>query len=216
MKRKLLSAFSSICLLGFSAFASPVRADDPPASGENATRITYRQLTWDDFRVDDRTPGMSAQSHIYTSFGFKSRVEGRNDSYVATVTELTFNGGFDRQRSWRRSSVGARSELLLDHEQGHFDLAELKLRQLRRWKPEEMPTGAGRSPEEAYRDLKKKLQTRYHDEIKDLERTQRRYDEETKHGVRRDIQNQWRERIDRALKELPQVTPTAPAAGRVR
>lgn len=178
-------------------------AGDPPPDKSN--RIAYRRLTWDDFRVDDNTSGLSAQTHTFTSFAFKSKVVGHSGAYTATAYQLTFDGGFDKGSSWRRSYVTENGELLLAHEQGHFDIEELKLRQLRRWKIADLPQGFSTTPEDAHKDLKKRLDALYQAEVDDMKKIQRRYDAETDHGTRREIQLAWTEKLNKALTLLPPI-----------
>jgi hypothetical protein len=198
MNRILLPLFLLFCV----AVVPPSFADDPPTA-KDSDLISYRRLTWDDFRVDDKAPGMAAQTHTFITFSFRSRIAGHDGAFTASATDLTFVGGFDRKRSWRRSSVSEQNEQLLAHEQGHFDLEELKLRQFRRWKVQDLPQGHGTTSDLAYDDLKKRLQALYHTEVDDLEKMQRQYDEETNHGTRREIQEQWTQRINHALQLLP-------------
>ena len=100
------------------------------ANPREAERISYRQLTWADFHVNNKAPGKSAQTLTFLSYQYTARAEGIPGTFTARAVETTFHCGFDRSKSWRRSTVSLDNRLLLIHEQGHFDITELKRRQL--------------------------------------------------------------------------------------
>ncbi len=165
-------------------------------------RVPHRHLSWSDFRVDDKAPGLSAQTQTFLSYKYTASALSSvlGDVYSASIARIVFTGGFDRGRSWRRSSVQVDNLLLLEHEQGHLDLNELKLRQLRAMEPEDFPTGEGKTAKSALDDLDNKLRTIYKWHLDDLEKTQKRYDLETRYGTNRIVQTQWTERLRKALE----------------
>jgi hypothetical protein len=184
-----------------------------PENPREAERIPYRQLTWADFRVNDAAPGKSAQTLTFLSYQYTARAEGIPGAFTAKVAETIFNGGFDRSKSWRRSSVSLDNRLLLIHEQGHFDITELKRRQLQQLPLDELPEGAGPTPKAALDDLDQKMRAFYRWHVADMEQIQRRYDRETEHGIQRDLQAQWNTRLRVALQIAAQpVTPPSSVA----
>jgi hypothetical protein len=167
-------------------------------------RVLYKTLTWDDYRVDDDAPGMSAQTQTFIGYSYKARAEGSGKQFTATVISITFYGGMDQTRSWRRSSVRRDDSLLLQHEQGHLDINEVKARQLQMLGPADMPRGTGKDPKEALADLDRQMVRTYKSHVEEMQVVQRRYDEETAHGTRPEQQNAWSGRLRRALQSLPQ------------
>jgi hypothetical protein len=163
-------------------------------------RFSYRRLTWADFRVDDKSPGKSAQTQAFLSYQYSARAEGVPSTFQARVTSITFAGGFDRTKSWRRSSVSTNNRLLLEHEQGHLDLTELKRRELMQLPLTDLPIGEGSTPRSALTDLDTKMRAFYKWHMKDLEQTQRRYDRETEHGTIRPVQERWNTQVRVALQ----------------
>jgi hypothetical protein len=186
-----------------SLFALPSAAPSPrvgPETGVSNDRIAYRRLTWGDFRVNDKAPGKSAQTQTFLSYQYTARSEGLPGAFNARVAEITFNCGFDRGKSWRRSTVSPNNRLLLEHEQGHLDITELKKRQLQLLLPEELPQAEGPNPKVALAELDRKMREFYRWHVEDMERIQRRYDRETEHGVQREAQAHWNLRLRMALE----------------
>jgi hypothetical protein len=137
---------------------------------------------------------------------------------------------FDPARSWWRTTTGAsgpewipqrhrshpndirrgaegRDKQLLDHEQLHFDLAEVAVRKLRSRFDELKGACADPDGEAAL-----------HEEVvkadRDLQQEQARFDAETSHGSNGLVQGQWGARIRQQLDQLPR--PPAPAQPRRR
>ncbi len=86
----------------------------------------YQKLTWEDFQGNIEVNSVKAAS---TSSGvrYSASMLTRSDKI-----EITFeiHSYFNKNRSWRY--VDKQSEALLRHEQGHFDIAELHARLLRK------------------------------------------------------------------------------------
>ncbi|GAB4466174.1 MAG: hypothetical protein OHK0029_37300 [Armatimonadaceae bacterium] len=174
-------------------------ATTPPARNG---RVPHKKLTWSDFRVDDDAEGLSAQTQTFVTYTYTGRAVRRagETRFTATVAKIRFDGGFDRNNSWRRSEVRADDLLLLEHEQGHLDLNEIKVRQLRAIPLTELPAGSGATSREALADLEKKLRTWSQWHLDDLEKTQKQYDEETQFGTKREVQRQWTTRLQNTLR----------------
>ena len=107
--------------------------------------------------------------------------------------EFTFEVSaiFHRDSSWVVArQVDAR---LLEHEQGHFDLAEIYARRLSR---------ALRGLPEACEDIEETrtlIQTLLNLNQQELEEEQRRYDIETRHGTSKRKQGTWTDALRRRL-----------------
>lgn len=119
-------------------------------------------------------------------------------------TRVDPSSGIDRIQSDARRGAEGRDRQLLDHEQLHFDLAELAVRRLRT-RFEEMK-GACADPDG---------EARLHEEVvkadRDLQEEQARFDAETSHGSNDLVQSQWGARIRQQLDLLPrQPAPAQP------
>lgn len=165
-------------------------------------RVLYRTLSWADYRVDDKAPGMSAQTQTYIGYRYKARASAKGATAVAVVTNVQFYGGVDRAKSWRRSTVKPDDFLLLQHEQGHLDINEVKVRQLQTLSAADMPIGSGKTPKEALAHLDKQMIRIYKTHVSEMQAMQRRYDTETAHGTQRDVQGEWTGRLLTALRTV--------------
>lgn len=91
------------------------------AEQANANLIEWtaaRKLTWDDFKAPADPASTNAaltSSSINVEFGYDDQ-----------ELQFTIKCQFDKNKSW----VRVRSTTILQHEQGHFDIAELHARKL--------------------------------------------------------------------------------------
>jgi len=143
-----------------------------------------RRLRWSDFRA---SPPRGKEIRALSGWtiepsGLRCGADGTFDARVRAV--------FLPDRSWVR---GAASGALLAHEQGHFDLAEVYARRLRRRLRDEVtPYCPGKAAAAA-------AQRVYDDVLDAAERESARYDADTDHGQRSEQQRRWRQRISAAL-----------------
>ncbi len=104
-----------------------------------------------------------------------------------------------------RRGVDGRDRQLLEHEQLHFDLAEIAVRRLRA-RFDELKGACANPDGDAV----------LHEEVvkadRALQEEQARFDAETSHGSNDLVQSQWGARIRQQLDQLPR--PPAPAQPR--
>lgn len=186
-------------LLATAAAAAAPRFD-------NATETTHRQVTWADFK--GRLSGSAAeQAQISTaiqSLPLEVRATPVNKGYwVAAPQAVHFYATMNKALSG--AGKGARTELLLAHEQGHFDLTEIMARRLSQRLAGVEAQGA--SAEEARANVMAKIDRAHRAAVAELAEAQALYDRETKHGVVRRKQRQWDRRIAVMLEEAskPQI-----------
>ena len=137
--------------------------------------IPGENLTWDDFKSacmskETMAKGASISSYIAVSYS-------KNGSMVFSYMVPEY--------SWRMPGLDSRE--LLGHEQLHFDITEVFARKLRQLL-------AGVRPEDFGRIQQHRREVLYQWGL-----AQRRYDDETHHGLRREKQEAWRANIDKAL-----------------
>jgi hypothetical protein len=117
------------------------------------------------------------------------------------------SSGIDRIQSDVRRGADGRERQLLDHEQLHFDLAEVAVRKLRSRFDELKAACADPDGEAAL-----------HEEVvkadRDLQQEQARFDAETSHGSNGLVQAQWGALVRQQLDQLSR--PPAPAQPRRR
>jgi hypothetical protein len=138
------------------------------------------KLRWDDFRgpIGPADPSyQGAASHLSIAIRL---------SCTNNVPDLHVSAEFDRNRSWARPNMTAG---LLEHEQVHFDIAELYARRTRvEWREVGNPC-ANAAAVRAIADRNSRL----------AEGLQDVYDEETHHGTRPGAQTEWAGRLRRML-----------------
>ncbi len=136
-------------------------------------------LRWDDFRGEEgraRRPYQGAESRLTIALRF---------SCTHSIPDFKVWAEFDRNNSWARPGMPAS---LLEHEQVHFDIAELYARGTRRAFSQVPDPCENPSAVEDISDHNNELSAR----------AQQNYDEETLHGTLPDRQAAWTRRI-RAL-----------------
>lgn len=158
-------------------------------SGEENGAIEWhakRKLVWDDFK--GKTPSNS-QNHAQSWVGIDFFGKCVANKFVFEVTAV-----FNMDSSWVVEYKN--TERLLKHEQGHFDIAEIFARKLRKRLGEiKQPCSNMDNTELLIQKLTKNNKIRLLSEQDD-------YDRETRHGSRKNRQKKWQEKISNRLKSL--------------
>ncbi|MCL2329488.1 MAG: DUF922 domain-containing Zn-dependent protease [Bacteroidetes bacterium] len=177
--KTILTIFASLSLLILYSFL-------PPSQEKNDDTIIWskdRPLTWDDFKMKAPQSSQGA-AWIYYNLSLNLQSEG-NTVNINTATFMI------PKKSWVKN--GSKSEELLKHEQGHFDIAEIHARKLRKSIQEGTFT---------HKNIQEKINKIYSQTFSKLEAQQKLYDKETDHHRNKEKQIEWNERIARELKEL--------------
>jgi hypothetical protein len=198
-----------------------------PPEIDDARFTTYRQITWEDFldrsSGDPRQPANKLRRPEKVGGGFTSvtawllsvvqidevdivarPVEGASDRgrWVAVPRRYRVYSLMDKQASG--FLPGAQNASTLEHEQGHFDLAELCARRFRIEVGELEATG--KSAEQAQQRLIRLLSEQHQRLGRRFRLIQKRYDGETDHAQKTRAQARWRRDLDRWLqREDPRV-----------
>ncbi len=145
-----------------------------------------RELRWEDFRkAPPPNRKFNAQSWVALDVSVVC-AEGRFFYDVSAV--------FNCDSSWVRQAKGV--DKLLRHEQGHFDLAEIAARDLRK-AFSELNESCGDLDE-----MKKKANVLVTYNRMKLNTEQSRYDSETRYGSDSKKQKQWEDKIAQRLDKL--------------
>lgn len=138
-----------------------------------------RPLTWNDYKAPP-DPNSDAAASTTTIIGVEYAISPSRFSYKV-------NCRFSKDHSWGLH----KTEYILRHEQGHFDIAEFFARMLHR------ELGAYEFNSRTYdRDLK----IIYDQVMREKENMQNQYDRETNHSINRDNQEEWLEKIRKMLE----------------
>ena len=157
------------------SFSAQNRSSDIPWNAS-------RRLTWSDF---------------------KSRPDNNSTNAALTSSKITFNYGygsekgfnytiscvFDKNSSWGR----VKTDYILSHEQGHFDIAEMYARKLHKaLKAYSFNAGT----------VSKEVPALYQKTMKEESEAQNQYDHETNFSRDKEQQAFWLEKIQRGLDAL--------------
>lgn len=142
---------------------------------------TYeKRLTWDDFLCEPKR-GTDAVASTSTSLGISYQlVNGKLDFRITCQ--------FNKEKSWGL----LKTDYILAHEQGHFDITEIFARKLYE---------ALQNYEFNKRTFKRDISKIYEAIVKQKEEFQKAYDGETDHSRKRSVQYDWLEKIDNLLAE---------------
>jgi hypothetical protein len=158
--------------------AYSINKDSKEENSEFIPWVTRRTLNWNDFQCAPRR-NTDAVASTSTSLGLSYQVNHGELSY-----EITCN--FSKLKSWGLT----KTEYILAHEQGHFDITELFARKLN----ESLLKYSFNK--RTYRDDINRI---YQAIVAQKEEMQQAYDGETDHSRKRRIQNEWHEAIEQML-----------------
>ncbi|MCZ6693600.1 MAG: DUF922 domain-containing protein [Bacteroidetes bacterium] len=146
-----------------------------------------KRLTWPDFQGEPEGDiDFKAMTNWQLSFDFQlSKAKGEINTHFNVYTF------FDNQKSWVREGNG--SEQLLQHEQLHFDIAELFARKLRK----QFAIYSFKS--ENYQE---ELNLLFDASLDSCNVVQTQYDLDTEHGLNQEKQQEWLQKIDQELMQL--------------
>lgn len=138
------------------------------------------RLTWTDYKGRPN-PESDAAASTTTLLGIEYNIKSNQFGYK--IQSL-----FSKDRSWGLH----KTDYILSHEQGHFDLAEVFARKLH------MKMSEYKFNRKTYQKDLKKI---YQDILDEKEETQNEYDEETRHSINRAKQAKWLKKIEEMLEE---------------
>jgi hypothetical protein len=139
-----------------------------------------KKLTWADYKGQAKTDTDAAASTA-TYLGIEYNFNNKGFDYKITCS-------FSRTKSWGLH----KTDYILAHEQGHFDIAEIFARKLNK-KMSEYKFNKNK-----FKDDLKKI---YITITTEKEEMQNDYDRETNHSINKDKQAEWLKKIDQLLIE---------------
>lgn len=175
---KYLFLLFALILLPFSGIAQK------PDSASSPNIIYWsegQKLVWTDF---DGLAERYSEHAALSVVGLESRMD-----FTAKEYQISIRTYFDKDESWSKTWTA----LLLTHEQGHFDLAEIHARKFRKQILEVIH--AGRLTTSEFKALHESM-------MADLKNAQNEYDEATNFSMDYREQLKWKDQIKEELKQL--------------
>ena len=139
-----------------------------------------RKLTWTDYKGTAK-PGSDVAASTATYLGIEYSFNSKGFGYKITCS-------FSKTKSWGLH----KTDYILAHEQGHFDIAEIFARKLNR----EMSVYKFDKD-----NFKEDLKNIYQRITMEKENMQNDYDRETNHSILKEKQMEWLKKITRLLDE---------------
>jgi hypothetical protein len=140
-----------------------------------------RRLTWADYKSRPN-PNSDAAASTTTYLGIDYNIGSTSFSYK-------IESRFSKTRSWGLH----KTDYILSHEQGHFDIAEVFARKLHKKMSEY---------KFSRKTYEKDLRKIYNEVTEEKEKTQNEYDGETRHSINKEKQAEWLKKIEKMLEEL--------------
>lgn len=149
-------------------------------NSESVPWIFERRLTWEDFLSEPKR-NTDAVASTSTSLGISYRAENGALDYTITCN-------FSKHKSWGL----LKTDYILAHEQGHFDITEIYARKLHKALQEYTFN------RKTYRQ---DINGIYSGIVREKEAMQAAYDNESDHSRHRRLQYEWLDKIDQMLEE---------------
>ena len=139
-----------------------------------------RKLTWDDYKAAPDTSGeFAASTTTYLEIEYTFMTDG---------FRFKIKSSFSQTNSWGLN----KTNYILRHEQGHFDIAEIFARKLyQQMKQYKYNNKTG----------KEDTQKLYNTIVDEKAKMQDDYDVETNHSINKEKQKEWLKKIEKMLEE---------------
>jgi hypothetical protein len=196
--------------LSFFAVATGYGLGEDDSTARTARRYQRGPLAIKEFRAAPGDGGAAfTATRIFSEFKYDTK--GRNGRYVATLTRFRAYAAFLPNESWWRADDDPR---LLDHEQGHFDIAEINARKLtlsfgKLLAGGRTVTAGGVSAAAASKSLTKKLDEVMRRIDQQVRQENTDYDRITRHGADARVQREHRRvqelTLNRSTDELQEL-----------
>jgi hypothetical protein len=151
--------------------------------GDSIYYSANRPLTWADFQSKIASDLYDAE--VFPTIGYDERSEVSNG---IIHVRLLMKVCLPKSACWVKD--GSRNDYILNHEQRHFDIAEISALHF------EQKIAAETLTTDNYEGT---INVEYLEAYRELNRLQKAYDTETRHGSDHAAQRQWNDRIDKEL-----------------
>ncbi len=172
-----LKYFITLSLFLFAAHQSQVSEETSQEAEVVSNRIAWDKnhtLSWSDFKGKaDNYSSLDA----YTMLGIELEVLGQKNGKV----DMGVFGYFEKNKSWVKSKEKTAS--LLSHEQRHFDLCEIYRRKM-------IEKLEAKNPY-SFKGFSDEVSAIFNEMFNAYTQEQARYDHETHHSQKKEIQQEW-------------------------
>jgi hypothetical protein len=183
----MLRIFLIVSLLFTFEYSGSNNTDNGLLSNGLLTWKNHRKLNWSDFKgVPAEGSPFSAACNWQIDYTYHYQL---NEGDLSL--EFDVNSYFNQLNSW--SKKDEENQRLLDHEQLHFDIAEVYARKLRK-RFDETKFDKRNSNQQASQIFKETLN--------ECHKIQEAYDEETNHGLHEEHQTNWSLNVDNQLNSF--------------
>ncbi|PWT70349.1 MAG: hypothetical protein C5B59_20760 [Bacteroidetes bacterium] len=162
-------------------FISSIFTNSPRQGNSFIDWNPKRKLAWSDFKAP---PDNAVKAAALTSTNIKIDAGFENNSFQYHIHCM-----FDKSKSWGR----VKNDYVLQHEQGHFDIAEIYARKLNKMLKSYKPHDS---------DPSKDVTKIYQNVMQGYNEEQNLYDQETNFSIDHTKQEEWLRKIDNGLREL--------------
>lgn len=149
-----------------------------------------RKLVYDDFKGKVRPISISSSLSVAVTASIMSYKEKKINPFNFTVKECLIKSYFDCKTSWFDENF--KNKEVLEHEQLHFDATEVMARKFRKRLESKYSKPV----------LQSILEREFKTILNEVNQFQSKYDGETDNGRNKMKQEEWKEKINKELKEL--------------
>jgi len=198
-----------ILLFSFTLLTSVIAQEYAFGFGENLLRWDEnRKLTWGDFQGYTFSSPYSALTKWYVPFEYSWESSNEKGCYYK-FTKILATANFEKSKSWVKK--GQEADWLLNHEQGHFDMAQIFAEEFNERAQSELMgkefpcLGYIQNSNAINNQAKNQVEYIFGQEHQKGLQMQGRYDTETNHGKYNSKQIEWDKKIQSLLDVERQV-----------
>jgi len=155
-----------------------------------------RKLTWDDFQGYTFSSPYNAFTEWYVPFEYSWESSNEKGCYYKFI-KISATANFEKSKSWVKK--GQEADWLLNHEQGHFDIAQILAKEFNERVQSELMGKEFSCPGDINNQAMNQVQNIFAQEHQKALQMQSHYDTETNHGNNNSKQIEWDKKIQSLL-----------------
>lgn len=154
--------------------------------GDTIYYAANRPIKWTDFQ--QKPPTSKYEAQVFPSFGYDEEVK-----MVKGIINihLSLKSYLPKSACWVKE--GAQTAYNLNHEQRHFDIVKIVAMHFKQLLLKEKLT---------IENYDGPINVQFLDSFREMNDMEKRYDDETSHGIDHDAQEQWNKKIDKELGSI--------------